>query len=410
MKKVINQYPEWAFVAALAPLFVITSSPFLTAAFLAGVGSPVASEAVSLSIGAAAILGWALVVRRPQSLRGVLVPLSIFWLASILVGVAKASGLREVFFIAQSGVLLLALLGAYHLPSASRTEFSRDERLAGLLANTAILGTLVGAVASLYGGLELAVAVIPSFRSYYSILPAIAIGIALSSSFEVRHRLASLVAVAISIPSLWSRSGLVAVAVVAAFQAVAASRSLKGSIMALTSSVIGFLFLLSSGSLALTRNDELTGDSNLLSGRGRFFDGALEIIHRSPLFGDGFSLNGTRRLVRPDGTAITVEKPFTAHNQVLEWAVHLGIPTAVLLLILVVGAFRRLKHVHPMLRVVFGATLVSSAVLSLTHVPGSVLFPGVFLMMICGTLYGRGRPRSSRDVQIQGSDQSLQFQ
>lgn len=377
-------------LASLAPIFATTASPFLTLFFLRS-ANLTSAEAIPLASLASVAFAVAIVKRRSVSLKGVLLLLTISWSLSLLAGLLTISSFRQAFFLFQSLALLLTLVGSFFMAGTEVRDGSsefQDEVLARRIAITCILGSLLGSVAAFTGGLATAVAVIPSFRSYYAILPAICAGIGFSGRFSARLRGIALISVAASLPTLWSRSGLLAVAVVIAIQAISASKTLKGMLVSVALGIGGLVALLQSGSLALTRNAELGADDNFLSGRSRFFEGSFEVIYSNPLFGDSFELVSSRNFNTQSGST-SVSKPFTAHNQILEWAVHLGLPTTALLILLVVGAYRRIRFLNPHLQSIVQATLVSTAVLSLSHVPFSVLFPGVALMAMCGMLYAK---------------------
>lgn len=285
----------------------------------------------------------------PQKLfgKGLFLILGAWLTGALVVGtLAGSAGVLGGLFYAQT---LLPILAWYAVASCGSFDPARvsDVVLGATLVTLLFVLGVAFTSGGLSGGYEVVdalVSVIPQYRSYYSLIPAV--GLAYGVVSLDRRPVLSLCVVAavlLSLPLMWSRAGLLMV-VVAGLVAFVAKQGRPGVVAArlmlavvLVAGTGGLMLRIMLGGVLAARAGagstvEASGDSRL-----RLAHMALGRIWDNPIFGDAFTPYSNRLA---GGTVVDLERLFPAHNQYLDLALRAGVP-AMLLCTAVLVAFAR---------------------------------------------------------------------
>lgn len=276
--------------------------------------------------------------------RGAVLGLSLLYTFSIAIGLTAGAGLVGLAFYVQTMlplIVFLSVLRPMTLSSVSRVIVASSAVTLAVVLAVAVLGAGGVRGGGDYGSLDSLVAVIPQFRSYFSIVPAV--GIAFAIAGWNQHRKLSmlfLLLCAMAVPTMWSRTGLamMGVSLGVAFLArpgamTKATRTLLGGLLGL-GAVLYAVFSVGTG---LIGERDASGSTLAASGESRSAL-ALEAVGRvlsSPLVGDSFVPYSD---VLAGGTRVELARLFPAHNQYLDVSLRGGVLALVLILVLLVGS------------------------------------------------------------------------
>jgi len=338
-----------AMVAALAlPLFVdaSTGQPTLVRLLDGQVHQTVTGIHVATAVVAviAAVAMMQHLGRREKRVGGALVgALMVLYTASIVVGTLSGAGSLGVLYYAQTMAPLLAWV-ALARTGVEPTAVSRGVVLAVTATLLAILGTvgLGGGYQSPLAAVDVLASAIPQYRNYFPFVVMCAIAFAIAGWASHRKTSVWLLASTVAaLPLMWSRTGLLMIAVAAALtyfrrpgKATATTRLMLGVLLTagagyyLTTRVL-------QGVLGARTTQALEASDQT---RLRVAQEAIDRIAASPLLGDMF-VPSTRYTA--GGQSAAQPLLFPAHNQYLDIALRGGIAAAIVTVILLMLFFWR---------------------------------------------------------------------
>lgn len=318
------------------------------------------------------------------------------WIVAIFgaISLAGVSSARQLIFLAQTGVLVGALVAGAALGDEFIRGLQRAEK--PILRTFWLVSLLTSAIYFSTPASERVlrtVSFLPPFRSYYAVVPVVLLLAGLTSkSVQGKERLGYTAVGLIALPTIWSRAALVGLVLLMLYFGIKQARRSQGNAAGAVLIIVGIAFVGGSG-LAVSRAQDVVSGGGQLGNRLTIYAGAVHRILKNPVVGDGYALEIERRF--SNGEVLeSVLKPYTTHNQALEWALHIGLPGMALLMACFALAFRRLFRAEfrafassPLV----GTFLVASAALGITHVPFSVVFPGCAAFAIVGATLGSRR-------------------
>ena len=337
----------WTLGVVALPLFFDVADRSLSLLGLLGVGGPgrviPGSTRLPLSAAAVAALVLAVVLVRPRGQHPpgtrIVVGLLAWFSLSLGYGLVIGRHSSSVVFYGQAVVPLLAFLATAHARPRSR---SMTRAFLGAVLFT-VLVTLAyalthGMLGSAYTTSLAIEAAIPQYRSYFPVLMATAVALAVTHLTRQRAlSVAVLLGVTVAVPFTWSRGGLsmIGVAGVAAFLMAPWRIRLRRRVAVLAGLAVLAAYpvyrLVGGGILA--QREALSNLSASDSNRIVLAREALDHILANPLVGDAFRPYSA---VLQGGAQADFARLFPSHNQYLDYGIRGGLVAIGLLLALLV--------------------------------------------------------------------------